>query len=162
MSNYENELSGVSLDELKDQRGWLEGVVVTIKEGRFFKQEQKFKDEKNDNAEVVRHMIGVKVMATTQKNGKEVRVGEYSTGISWDSDSVGVSPDGKALVAKKPIDQNEKKKLVGKNTPWALFLRSAVDAGISESKVSVFRADSVDGITFQMTNEKTSPQAKRT
>jgi hypothetical protein len=153
------ELSGVELDDLKDDRKWLEGAVVTIKEGRFGKLEQKFTDDKGVN--VVRNVIAAKILGITSKNHKEIRIGEYSTGIEWDNEAVTVSADGKALVAKRTLTDNEKKKLIGRNAPWAFFLRSSVLAGVSQSKVSVFRADSIDGVVFQFTNAKPSKDSRR-
>lgn len=161
MSTYENELSGVDLDDLKDTRGWLEAATVAVKSGRFGKREQKYKDDKNNGQEVTKQIISVKVMGTTTKNAKEVTIGEYSTGIPWDSADVGVSPDGKALVAKRSLSDAEKKKLIGKNTAWAFFLKMAVKAGVSQSKVSVFRADCVDGVVFQFTNDKPTKDSFR-
>jgi hypothetical protein len=160
-TTYDGELTGVGLDDLKDNGLFLEGAIVTIKDGQFFKLEQKYHDDKK-NEDVVKNVIAARIMGITAKNHKDIRVGELSTGIAWDSDAVTVTSDGKALVAKRALTIDEKKKLIGKNAPWAFFLRSANRAGVSDNDISIFRADCLNGMTFQFTNDKPSKSSKRT
>ncbi len=140
-----------------NEKGFLDGVQVTVKSIRYGKLEYNFNapkpgEEAKEAKEAIKPKIAAKAIYVTAKNQKELRAQEYSLGVDWDNDgAVSVTPDGKSLRIRAGFK-------LPKRSDFNHLRESFIRAGISEDLANKNDLSVYDGESFVMVSEK-NPRA---